>query len=59
VSQGGTIATIGHKPLPIMARRPDGWLEAALDITEVNFPPRLARLRARVAPEEPRGGLAP
>jgi hypothetical protein len=54
-SQGGTIITIGLKPLPIMTRRLDGWLEAALDIAEVNFPPRLARLMARVAPEEPRG----
>jgi hypothetical protein len=28
---------------------------AGFDITEVNFPPRLARLRARVAPESPQG----
>ena len=26
-SQGGTITTTGHNPLPIMTRRPDGWLE--------------------------------
>ena len=36
-SQGGTITTTGHNPLPIMTRRPDGWLEVS-DIEDT--PPR-------------------
>ena len=41
-SQGGTIITIGHKPLPIMTRRPDGWLEVTeIEDTPLPSPPRV------------------
>jgi hypothetical protein len=58
-SQGGITTTISHKPLPIMTRRPDEWLEVpGIEDTPPPRPPPPTSSGGEHTAGSARGGVA-